>query len=120
MLGDEDVNIRKAAVQTMHSLRLQISRKTVSAVIIPSVCPFCIPKLDFKAKTNHQFVNHDVVEMSPITKISETKSLTDQQLDHTIDEPLRLNHPCHNQTVERYIKLVTEAILSVVGFERNG
>ena len=63
----------------------------------------------------HQLVKLGIDTMlePPITRFP-----TDQQLDHSIDKPLRLNHPCHNQAVERHLKLVTEASLFVVGFEQ--
>ena len=33
--------------------------------------------------------------------------------------PLQLDHPCHNQCVERHVKMVTEAAAQVEGFERR-
>ena len=33
--------------------------------------------------------------------------------------PLQLDHPCHNQCVERHVKMVTEAAAQVERFERR-
>ena len=35
------------------------------------------------------------------------------------ENQLILEHPCHNQAVERHIKLVTEASAAVTGFEKR-
>ena len=93
MLGDEDVHVRRAAVQTMHSLRSQTGKETLLSAISPSIHRFCLPQLDLKAKTYHQLVKLDVAETSEPPLI---RSLTNQQLDNIIDEPLQLDHPCHN------------------------
>ena len=43
------------------------------------------------------------------------------KLEDIRESPLKFAHPCHNQAVERHVKLVTEACSSVVGFEsRDG
>jgi len=34
-------------------------------------------------------------------------------------KPLLLYHPCHNQTVERHVKLVTETSAQVAKFEQR-
>jgi len=34
-------------------------------------------------------------------------------------KPLLLHHPCHNQTVERHVELVTEVSAQVGGFEQR-
>ena len=33
--------------------------------------------------------------------------------------PLKLKHPCHNQKMQRHVKLVTEAAGAVAGFDRR-
>ena len=35
------------------------------------------------------------------------------------DKTMQLDHPCHNQCVERHVKTVTEAAAQVEGFERR-
>ena len=34
-------------------------------------------------------------------------------------QPIKLDHPCHNQVVEQHMKLVTEASGSAAGHERR-
>ena len=43
------------------------------------------------------------------------RDLTDEEINEIRRKPLYLKHPCHNQKVERHIKLVSEASLSVTG-----
>ena len=44
---------------------------------------------------------------------------SDSEIEDCRMKPLILHHPCHNQTVERHVKLVTEASAQVTGFERR-
>ena len=43
--------------------------------------------------------------------------LTDLDIEQCRIRPLQLDHPCHNQCVERHVKMVTEAAAQVEGFE---
>ena len=45
--------------------------------------------------------------------------LTDVDIEQCRVRPLTLHHPCHNQSVERHVKLVTEASAQVEGFARR-
>ena len=45
-----------------------------------------------------------------------TKQLSCKKMSEL--RPSKLNHPCHNQAVERPVKLVTEASASTAGHER--
>ena len=45
--------------------------------------------------------------------------LSDIEIEDCRTKPLVLRHPCYNQTVERHVKLVTEASAQVTGFERR-
>jgi len=45
--------------------------------------------------------------------------LTNDSIEDCRVKPLLLYHPCHNQTVERHVKLVTEASAQAAGFERQ-
>ena len=47
--------------------------------------------------------------------------MSDSEIEDCRMKPLILHHPCHNQTVERHVKLVTETSAQVIGFEtRDG
>ena len=41
------------------------------------------------------------------------------KMHKTADNLLKLDHPCHNQAVERHVKVVTEASGQVVGYEKR-
>ena len=43
----------------------------------------------------------------------------DENLAKIRQSPLKLQHPCHNQAVERHVKVVTEASAAVSTFERR-
>ena len=47
------------------------------------------------------------------------RHLSDSEIEDCRMKPLILCRPCHNQTVERHVKLVTEASAQVTGFERR-
>ena len=48
-------------------------------------------------------------ENSFVTEFSFTNSLSNENLLQCIDRQMEVpNYPCHNQAVERYVKLVTE------------
>ena len=76
---------------------------------------FLKPKIDFKAVCYHK--------MTPISQwhtIPPVLNLIeDDKLLEFIEKPLKLGHECHNQNVERHVKLVTEASASMVGHERR-
>jgi len=43
----------------------------------------------------------------------------DTSIAQMLTKPLVLQHPCHNQAVERHVKLVTEAASVVTGYEKR-
>lgn len=47
------------------------------------------------------------------------KILTDADIEKIRSNPLILDHPCHNQAVERHMKLITESSAQVAGFKRR-
>ena len=47
------------------------------------------------------------------------KRHSDSEIEVIRKYPLKLNHPCHNQHVERHVKLVTEASSQVCGIDRR-
>ena len=79
---------------------------------------FQIPVINIKAKSFHEIESlnlHDIEQPPAI------KHFTDLELESLRSFPLKLEHPCHNQAVERHVKAVTEASAHVTGFEcRDG
>ena len=47
------------------------------------------------------------------------KHHSDSKIEVIRKYPLKLNHPCHNQHVERHVKLVTEASSQVCGIDHR-
>ena len=45
---------------------------------------------------------------------------TESEIEQCRVKPLKLDYPCHNQSVERHVKMVTEAAAQVEGFEQRG
>ena len=56
----------------------------------------------------------DDVEEPPLTK-----DLANEEINAIVKTTLLLTHPCHNQAVERHIRLVSEAARTVCTFERR-
>ena len=81
--------------------------------------PFILPSI--KCNPENYFTMIDW-ENSFVTEPPFTKSLSNEDLLQCIDQQMEVpNYPCHNQAVERNVKLVTEASLSVAGEEaRHG
>ena len=59
------------------------------------------------------------LKIDAISEPPYTMDMTVEQVETFIQEPLDLNHPCHNQAVERHVKLVTEASAAVSNFSRR-
>ena len=49
---------------------------------------------------------------------STVRSVTDVKMNEIASILLKLIYPCHNQAVERHVKVVTEVSAQVVGFEK--
>ena len=88
MLVDEDSHVRRARVQKIHCLHSKTEKETLPSPISLLMCQCCPPPLDLTAKIYQHLVKVEAVEISePPT----TRSLTIQQLDNVIDEPLQMN-----------------------------
>ena len=59
------------------------------------------------------------MNLPDITEPPATRLLSDEAINSLRLTPLRLDHPCHNQAVERHVKLVTEASAAAATFERR-
>ena len=90
----------------MESSTLESSRKDV-------VRQFKVPKSNVKATHFYELTNLDSIK-----DISQPPAVMDLDAQ-MLTKPLVLQHPCHNQAVERHVKLVTEAALVVTRFEKQ-
>ena len=132
MLGDEDETIRELGVNKILSLRGLLPN-----FIIPnegsfstddedsedepenpqstSVRLFEKPELNVNATIYYNMVNLNNYHHQPPV----IQNLSDSDIREFQLSPLKLRHPCHNQSVERHVKLVTEAAAQVCGYERR-
>ena len=73
-----------------------------------------LPEINLKAKQYHQ-------RLSPnkITKPAAISYLNEKNLTNVKTSPLKLMHACHNQAVERRVKIVSDAASQVTSFEER-
>ena len=130
MLGDSDEKVRRLAVNKINSFRGKSvdyhipNEDFVGGYLFKDagkgdhndIRRFCLPKINLEAKTYYTLVN---LKGQELIQPPAVRSLTDAEIDEIRNTPLKLNYPCHNQTVERHVKVVTEASAQVVGFERR-
>ena len=90
-----------------------------AAIENSTVRQFDVPKINFKATTYPNLINW---KKTSFTKPPMTLALSDDELRGLVEKPLFVPfYPCLTQAVERAIKLVTEAVGSIVGTEsRDG
>jgi len=123
MLAEDDENIRRRAVDKilefcseasattdMESSTLESSRKDV-------VWQFKVPKINVEATHFYELTNLDSIK--DISQPPAMMDLDDTSIAQMLTKPLVLQHPCHNQAVERHIKLVTEATSVVTRYIKN-
>lgn len=102
MLGDERKLVREQAVNTIMESRL----KNDSTEKLRS---FNVPTLNMSAKDYIDMIDWKKIN---ITEPPLTRDLEEHNLRLVVENGLGDNitgHPCHNQAVERSVKLVTEA-----------
>ena len=68
-----------------------------------------------EADTYYELVDLEICQQQPPA----IRHLSDSEIEDCRMKPLILHHPCHNQTVKRHVKLVTEGSAQVTGFERR-
>ena len=130
MLGDDNEDLRRLAVNKIFAIRSKIPNVVIEndnfegGFIKPvgvfddssTIQKFLIPKINFMAKSYHKMVN---MNLPDITEPPATRLQSDEAINSLRLTPLRLDHPCHNQAVERHVKLVTEASAAAATFERR-
>ena len=133
MLASNDETVRHLAVKKILSLRGQFSieNKTSEGEATPdqkrssdgegsvtsvSVRKFNVPAINVHAESYHKLVNLNSDQTKEPPAI---RHLANADIKKTREEKLIMYHPCHNQAVERHIKLVTEASSAVAGFSRR-
>ena len=116
MLGSEDEEIRRLGVNKVLSFRKEIPRyninpdyengRTQEEIETQSnIRKFQVPKININADVFYRMVDVDDVSVQEPPLL---KHLSTHDIENIRSEPLKLGHPCHNQKVERHIKLVSE------------
>jgi len=111
---DKNLELRseESATTNKESSTLESSRKDV-------VRQFKVPKINVEATHFCELTNLDSIK--DISQPPAVMDLDDTSIAQMLTKPLVLQHPCHNQAVERHVKLVTEAASVVTGYEtRDG
>ena len=75
---------------------------------------FILPKITTNAKTYHSLSS---LSLKDVHEPPALKHLLNKKIEAFQQHKLNLEHPCHNQAVERHIKLVSEASAAVTGFK---
>uniref|UniRef100_A0A8D8THB2 Uncharacterized protein n=1 Tax=Cacopsylla melanoneura TaxID=428564 RepID=A0A8D8THB2_9HEMI len=114
MLADESRVQREIAYRRIKKVR--------AAAGSSEVRQFTVPELNLTATSYSSLIYWQEVVL---TEPPLTKHLTDESLQKVVEDNnikvLVPDVPCHTQCVERYIKLVTNASLSVIGYKaRDG
>ena len=129
MLGDNDEEIRMQGANKLLSIRGKLpstasfdnpneeySLKGLKYCdTTPTVRLFELPTLNLKANSYYKMVNLTSCHQQPPA----IRHLSDSEIEQCRVKSLELNYPCHNQSVERHVKMVTEAAPQFEGFERR-
>lgn len=142
MLADENSTIRRKAVTIVQKIRIQAASNGCSTddsdedekivvgyseteesdtdevmAVDESIRLFAVPKLKFQAKTYDNMINW---KAETLTEPPLTLKLTNDEILNIIDKPLDAkNYPCHSQSVERMVKVVSDASAAVYGEQRR-
>ena len=113
MMTDEDCNKRAKAVNIVLNLRDQKSE------ILSQIRKFHVPQINFDASDWDELINWNT---AVITEPPLTLHLSNEEIKAAIDAPLAVaTYPNHTQSVERCIKLVSDASKAVYGYDaRDG
>ena len=118
MLAEDDENIRRRAMDKILELRTEASATTdmESSTLESSrkdvVRQFKVPKINAEATHFYELTNLDSIKDSAVMDLDDTS------IAQMLTKPLVLQHPSHNQAVERHVILVTEAASVVTGYEK--
>ena len=121
MSGDGDEQIRSKAVTKMIALRKELFSSFAAEENFTGerqsslIRLFHVPIINMKADVYYNLANIETCSQQPPA----IAHLTNDSIEECRMKPLLLYYPCHNHTVERHVKLDTEASLQVVGFKRR-
>ena len=115
MLTDDREEIRELAARRIKLARQSLVKDSAE------IRKFIVPSLKFDADDYHSLVNWQEL---PRTQPPMLKDVGDDEIENAIKSPRKWtldDFPCHSQSVERHVKLVTEAAQAVCGdLRRDG
>ena len=107
MLDDDDVDVRRKAVNIIKTIRTEHQPPN------RPLREFRVPEIDYDADNYHSLIDWESLQL---TEPPLTYDLTNDDLDKIIEEPLTLPpYRSHTQSVERAVKLVTDVSGKVYG-----
>ena len=133
LLGDDNKDVRKQAVSRVQAIRetsenldynltsenpKSLDKSNEFNMYDPCIYVrrFEVPKaINTNAKLFFEMINLDDSDFWQPAAINDLSS----EIASVADNSLKFDHPCHNQAVERHVKVVTEASSQVVGYERR-
>ena len=116
MLESEEQIVRTKAVNIIKAARSKPA-KVPRAKVFRKIRKFKIPPLNWSAGSWWEIIDWSTVQVFEPTILSRINT---EVLDQAIQNPLSFpEFPCHSQSVERAVKLVTEAASKVCGGERR-
>lgn len=120
MLVDDSEEIRKRAVEKILAVR-RMKVKKPRRKVARGIRLFQPPNLNLTCSNYTDMIDWNSKKV-PVTEPPVTKGYSDDDLKLAVSEPLSLPaYPCHTTSVERCVKLVTEASKQVYGGEaRHG
>ena len=121
MRSDTNSDVRKAAVSRIQCLRAIMEPANQSKINVqksedkndssdtiptPNIRKFLLPQVNFQARSYHKITN---INTPNTTELPLLRLFSYQKIEDITRTPLKLHHRCHNQAVERHIKVVSEA-----------
>ena len=120
MLGHENKPVSDTAVDKIISLRETLTAgnidtfKETSCEEVNAMRKFKVPSINENATSYHQLVGLCLQAEPPLLHY-----LTNDELKSVRQKPIFFKQPCHHDTVERHVKLVTQASATAAGFENR-
>ncbi|KAK4884145.1 hypothetical protein RN001_000416 [Aquatica leii] len=113
MLNDTKRYLRELALRRILKTRNGLTRERMREFIIPNI--------NFEATTYNDLIDWQNCELSEPPILASISNDDLNQLIQTVPEMDLVKFPCHTQAVERHVKIVSKASLSVSGKEsRDG
>lgn len=116
MLESQEESVRRKAVDIVKKTRAK-PPKAPRARVLKGIRKFVIPPLQWTAEVWWEMIDWTEIKLYEPEIL---RRIDLEQLEMAISQPLSFpNFPCHSQSVERTVKLVTEAASQVCGQENR-